>query len=213
MAQRNRGNTSSLMWMSLMKMTMRMMMTRKRSPLPMMTRRPPAPQTPVRQQGGIQAAADNLGRAPQTPSPWVYAPAPARSLPPGEFGPAGEPPHQAAGEHCSPGGSGTPPPEPSLPAVRAAPPAVASPLGWSCPPPSAVSPQEQNCPLPADTSPLPPRGDRHPSEPRLLFARSPPATTGHHKPGPRHHHFGYRTDTLATCPGRALVRRGAMSYW
>lgn len=191
--------------------TMTMMMRRKRSPHPMTTHHPPVRQTPTRQREGIPAAVGTLNRALLTPSPRAPVPAPVRSPPQGEFGPAGEPPLLAAGERCSPGGVGRYRQEPSPPAVRAVPPAAASPPALSCLHPSTASPPGRSCPRPADTSHLPQREDHLRSDPFLLFFPFCPAATGHHKLGPLHRHSGYSTGPRDTCHGRALEQRVVIS--
>lgn len=183
------------------------MMRRKRSPRPMMTHHPPVRQTPTHQQEGNPAAVGALSRALLTPSP---VPAPFKSLPQGEFGPADKPPPLAAGELCSPDGAGRHRREPSPPAVRAVPPAAASLPVWSCPHPSTASPPGQSCPRPTDMSHPPLREDHLPSDPSLLFVPFRPAATGHHKLGPLPRHSGYSTGRPDTCHGRPLVQRVVM---
>lgn len=211
-AQRNRRNISFLTWRSPRTMTTMMtMMMRKRSAHPMMTNHPPVRQTPTHQQQGIPAAVGTLSWALLNPSPRAPVPTLVRNPPQEEFGLADEPPLQAAGEHCSPGGPGRLHQELSPPAVRAVPQAAVSPLVWSYPHPSTASPQGRRCPRPADMSHCPLREDHLPSEPFPLFVLFPPAATGHLKLGPLPCHSGYCTEPLDTCRGRAQVQRVVMS--
>ena len=210
MAQRNRRNISFPTWTSP-RTTMMTMTMRKRSPYPMTTNRPPVPRTHTNQQEGALAAVGPLSRAPPTPRP-PQAPAPVRSTRRGGCGSADEPPHQAAGELCSPGGAGRRHREPSPPAVRAAPPAAASPPVWSCPHPSTACPPGLSCPHPADMSHLHLKEDHLPSDPSLRFVPFPPAATGH-KPGPLLCRSGYSTGPLDTCHGRVPAHRVVMSNW
>lgn len=213
-AQRNRRNISFPMWRSLrMMMTMMMTMMRRRSPHPMTTHHPPVRLTPTHQREGIPAAVGTLSRAPMTLTPQGPVPARVKNAPRGEFGPADELPHQAAGERCSPGGAGKHRQELSLPAVRAAPPAAASPPVWSCPHPSTVFLPGLNCPHPADMSHLRLKEDRLPSDPFLLFIPFHPAVTGHRKLEPLPCHSGYSTGPPDTCHGRAPIQRVVMSNW
>lgn len=177
----------------------------------MTTHHPPVRQTPICQQEGSQAAVDTLSRALLTLSPRASVPAPFTRPPQEEFGPADEPPPQAAGEHCSPGGAGRLRQEASPPAVRAVPPAAASPPVLSYLHPSTASPPGQSCPRPADTSHPPLRGDHPPSDPFLLFIPFYPAITGHPQLGHRPRHSGYSTGPLDTCHGRVPVQRVVMS--
>lgn len=213
-AQRNRRNISFLMWRSLRTTTTTMTTTtRKRSPHPMRTHRPLVHQTPTHHQEGSPATVGTLSRALPNLSLRALVPAPVRSPPQGAFGPADEPPLHAAGERFSPGEAGRRRQEPSPPAVRAVPPAEASPHDWSYPHPSTASPPGRNCPHPADTSHPPLREDHLPSDPSLLFVQFRQAATDHPKLGPLPHHWGYSTGPLDTCHGRARVQRVVMSNW
>lgn len=198
-AQRNRRSISFLTWRSpRMMTTMMTTMMRKRSAHRMMTNRPPVPQTSTHQQEGIQAAVG-------TPS-WVLLNLRPRALkrtlvrnpPQGEFGQAGEPPLQAAGEHCSPGRLGRLHQELFPPAVRAVPQAAASPQG-------------RRCPHPADMSHCLLREDHLPSDPFPLFILFPIVAIRHPKQGPLPPHSGYSTGPLDTSHGRAQVQRVVMS--
>lgn len=209
MAPRNKKSTSFLMWKSpRMKTTTTTTRKRKRNPRPTKTRRRPVRQTPTRRPEGILAAADALRRAPLTLSPQVPVHQHlVRSTSPGECGPADEPLRPAAGGPCFPDGPGRRHRGHSRPTVRAAPPAAASRLAWSCPHPSTAPPQGQRFPHPADTSLCPPREGCPPSDPLLPFVPFRPAAVGHRKQGLQPHPLGYIKGPLDTCRGRALVQR------
>lgn len=211
-ALRSRRNISFLMWKSLtMMMTMMMKMRRKKSLHPTMTRHLPVHQTPTHQREGVPAAVGTLSRASLTWTPQAPVPYPVRSAFRGGCGPADEPPHRAAGGHCSPGEVGSHRREVSPPAVRAARPAAASPHVWSCPRPSVAFPPGQNCPHPADTCQPPLKEGRRLPDPFLLFDPSHPAPPGHHKLGPLPFRSGYSSDQWETCLGRAPEQREVMS--
>lgn len=209
-APRNRRNINFLTWRSLRTMTTQMTMTMRKAS-PMRTCHPPVRQTPTHQQEGTPAAVGTLSRALLNPSPHAPVPVLVRSYPQGEFGPVDEPPLQAAGEHCSPGGAGRHHRELSPPVVRAVPPAAASLHGWSCHHPSTAFPPGRSCLHPAGMSRPPLREDRLPSDPSLLFFLFHPAATGHTKLGLLPCHWGYSTGPLDTCHGRAQVQRVALS--
>lgn len=201
--QRNRRNISSLTWKSPRATRKRTTTTmRKKSAHPTTTNRPPAPQTPTRQQRAIPAALGTLGRALLNGSPRARP----RNPPQGEFGAADALPPQAAGERCSPRGPGRLRPERSLPAARAVPPAAACPHVWSCPHPSTATPRGQRRPCPASMSHCPLREEHPPSDPFPRFVLLPPAATGRPEPGPLPRHSGYSTEPLDTCLGRAQVQ-------
>lgn len=211
---RNRRNISFQMWRSLkMMMTMMTKMTRRRSLRPMTTHHPPVHLTPTRQREGIPAAVGTLSRVPMTSSPQAPFPARVKSAPQGEFGRADGPPHQAAGERCSPSGDGSHRQEPSLLAVRAAPPAAASPLVWSCPHLSTACPPGLNCPHPADMSHPHLKEDHLPSDPFLLFVPFHPAATVRHRLEPPPRLLGYSSGPPDTCHGRVQIQRVVLSSW
>lgn len=129
--------------------------TTKKSARPTTSSRPPAPRTRTHQRKASTAAASTLGREALSGS----RRAPLRkSRPQEEFGAAGAPPPPAAGGRCSPRGPGRQCRGPSPRVARAARPAAACPLAWSCPHPSAATPQGQRRPCRANTSRRPPRG-------------------------------------------------------
>lgn len=194
-------------------MTMMTMMRRRRSLRPMTTHNPPVHLTPTHQREGIPAAVGILCRAPMTLSPQAPVPARVKSALRGEFGPADGLPHQAAVERCFPGGAGKHRQGPSPQAVRAAPPAAASPPVLNYPPPSTAFPPGLNCPHPADMSHPHLKEDHLPLDPFLLFVPFHPAATGHHKLKPLPRHSGYSTGPLDTCHGRAPIQGVVMSSW
>lgn len=180
---------------------------RKRSPRPTRTHRPLYRLTPTHQQGGVQAPAGTLSKALLTPSLRVPFPAPVRSPPHVEFGPAEEPPRRGAGEQCSPGEAGKHLQEPSPQAVRAVPPAAASPPAWSIRHPSRASLRGQSSPHPADMSHLPPNEDLLPSDPFLLSFPFHPAATDRHRFQRLPRPWGCSTEPLGTYRGRTLVHQ------
>lgn len=181
---------------------------RKRSPRPTRTHRPLYHLTPTHQQGGVQAPAGTRSKALLTPSLRVPFPAPVRSPPHVEFGPAEELPRRGAGEQCSPGEAGKHLQEPSPQAVRAVPPAAASPPAWSIRHPSRASLRRQSSPPhPADMSHLPPNEDLLPSDPFLLSFPFHPAATDRHRFQRLPRPWGCSTEPLGTYRGRTLVHQ------
>lgn len=173
----------------------------KKSARPTTSSRPPAPRTHTHQRKASTAAASTLGREALSGSRQALL---RKSRPREEFGAAGAPPPLAAGGRCSRSGSGRLCRGPSPRAARAAHPAAACPLAWSCPHPSAATPPGQRRPCTANTSRRPPRGARPRSEP---CPRSGPlAATGRPEPGHLPHHSGYSTGPPGACRGRAQVQ-------
>lgn len=203
---RSRKNISFPMWRILMTMTTMTTKTMRKMTLHLtMTRRPPAPQTPMRQQAGTPDVVRTLSRVPLIPSYLVRVSAPVRRPPRGAFGTADEPPLQAAGERCFPGGAGRHHQELFRPAVRVVPQVTVSRPAWSCPHPSTASPPGPSCPHRAVMSRPPLREDHLPSDLFHLIFPSYPAATGHHNLGLCHRSECY-IGSLDTCPGRATVQ-------
>lgn len=177
------------------------MTTTTKGARPTRSSRPLAPRTRTRQQKASTAAASPLGKKALSRSRQALL---RKPRPREEFGAAGALPPQAARGRCSPRGPGRPCRGPSPPAVRAARPAAACPLAWSCPHPSAATPPGQIRPCTANTSRRPQRGVHLRSDPSPRCA--PLAATG--RPGPRllHHRSGYSTGQLGACHGRAQVQ-------
>lgn len=174
---------------------------KKKEARPTTSSRPPAPQTRTRQLKASTAAASTLGKEALSGSRRALLKKPR---PREEFGAAGAPPPQAAGGRCSPRGPGRQCRGPSPPAARAARPAAACPLAWSCPHPSAATPPGQRRPCMANTSRRPLRGARPQSDPCPRCG--PLAATARLAPEHLHHHSGYSTGPPGACHGRAQVR-------
>lgn len=182
-------------------------MTTRKSARPTTSSRPPAPQTHTHQRKASIAAAGTLGKKALTGRSQVLL----RKPRPRESGTAGAPPPPAAGEHCSHRGHGRWCRGPSRPAARAAHPAAACHLAWSCPRLSAATRPGRRRPCTANTSHPPPRGahprsDACPRCDRLVV-------TGHPEPGHLPHHSGYSTGPLGACRGRAQVQGTRPSSW
>lgn len=160
-----------------------------------------APRTRTRQRKASTAAASTLGREALSGSRQALL---RKPRPQEEFGAAGAPPPQAAGGRCSPRGPGRRCRGPSPPAARAARPAAACPLAWSCPHLSAVTPPGQRHPCTASASRRPPRGAHPRSDP--CHRCGPLATTGRPELGHLHPHSGYSTGLSGACHGRAKVQ-------
>lgn len=180
-AQRSRGSNNFQMWRSPITRKRR---NKKRSLPPMKICYPPVRRIPTHHRGGTPAPVGTHNGVLLTQS---LVPALIWNPPLEECGPAGEHRHQAAGEYCSPSETGRCLQEPSLPAVKAALPATASPPVWIFPRRSAAFPQGVSSPLPCDTSHPPLRGGHPPSDPCLLFVPFPQVATNHLKflPFPR----------------------------
>lgn len=189
-------------------MTMMMMKRKRRSPDPMTTHHPPVHPTLIHQQ---EDTPGTLSRELLKLSIQVLVSARVRSLLPEGFGPADEPPHQAAGERCFPDEAGRLHPGDSPPVVRAAPPAAASPLDWSYPHPFTASPPGLSYPHPRSTSHPPLREGCPPSGPFPLCLPSHPAVTAHPEQEPSPRLWGSSTGLLDTCHGRPQGQEVVMS--
>lgn len=191
-----------------MTMTTTMRKRKRRSLHPMTTHRPPVRPTPTHQQEGTPGT---LSRELLKPSTWVPVSAPVGSPLREGSGPADEPPLQEAGEHRFPDGAGRRHPGDSPPAVRAAPPAAASPLAWTCPHPFTASPPGLSYPHPPSMSQPPLREACPPSDPFPLCLPSHPAATAHPKQEPSPRLCGSSIGPLDTCHGRPQGQEVVMS--